>query len=82
MKHLEIRSLHVQDLVQRKFFVVHKVKGEENPADLGTKYLTRNRIKELRPYKSPRRTDGWTHIILVISMHCAVYSIPDAVYNL
>ena len=40
VKHLEFRSLHVQDLVQRKFFVIHKIKGEENPADLGTKFLT------------------------------------------
>ena len=27
VKHREIRSLHVQDLVQRMFFVVHKIKS-------------------------------------------------------
>ena len=44
VKHPEIRSLHVQDFIKRKFFVVHKINGEENPADLGTKYLTWQKI--------------------------------------
>ena len=47
VKHLEIRSLHVQDFVQWKFFVIHKIKGEENPADLGTKFLTWQKIFDL-----------------------------------
>ena len=39
--------MHVQDLVRRKYIEIAKIDGQENPADLGTKYLTFDRIKYL-----------------------------------
>eukprot|EP00973_Karenia_brevis_P052869 7348933-Karenia_brevis.AAC.1 len=39
MRHLEIRDLWVQKEVYDSKLVVHKIPGEENPADLTTKIL-------------------------------------------
>eukprot|EP00973_Karenia_brevis_P039775 5489301-Karenia_brevis.AAC.1 len=39
MRHLEIRDLWLQKEVHDGKLVVHKVPGEENPADLMTKIL-------------------------------------------
>ena len=40
MKHLEIRDLWLQKEVYEGRLIVHKIKGEENPADLMTKILS------------------------------------------
>ena len=37
IRHLEIRNLWLQDLVERRLMTVTHVKGEDNPADLLTK---------------------------------------------
>ena len=47
VKHLEIRALHLQDMVKQKYVELAKIQGEENPADLGTRHLTLERIVEL-----------------------------------
>ena len=49
MKHLEVKSLWVQDLVKRRNLRVTKVCGKTgNWADLGTKPLARERLESLR----------------------------------
>ena len=45
MKHLEIRDLWLQKEVREGKVLVGKVPGEENPADLMTKILTKSEIK-------------------------------------
>ena len=40
MRHLQIRDLWLQDEVEHGRLVVHKVKGDQNPADLMTKVLS------------------------------------------
>ena len=47
MKHLQIRHLFLQDLLQMKVFSLHKVSTKMNPADLGTKKLGLERRKDL-----------------------------------
>ena len=39
MRHLECHSLWLQQRLRRKEFVLRKVLGEENPADLFTKHI-------------------------------------------
>ena len=39
VRHLEVGYLWLQDLVADKRITVSKVKGTENPADIGTKHL-------------------------------------------
>ena len=39
MRHLEIRDLWLQAEVERGRLEVHKVRGDQNPADLMTKIL-------------------------------------------
>ena len=40
MRHLEIRDLWLQAEVEQGKLVVHKVKGDQNPADLMSKVLS------------------------------------------
>ena len=40
MRHLQIRDLCLQEEVEHGRLEVHKVKGEENPADFMTKILS------------------------------------------
>jgi hypothetical protein len=46
MRHLEVRHLWLQDAVASQKVQVRRVPGEENPADLLTKYLS---IREVVP---------------------------------
>ena len=39
MRHLEVKSLWLQEAICRKRLKIEKVRGKENPADLFTKYL-------------------------------------------
>ncbi len=39
LRHIEVGYLWLQDVVAEKRVLVHKVKSEDNPADLGTKHL-------------------------------------------
>ena len=47
VKHLETRTLWVQDQVERKRMNVRKIDGKRNPADILTKYLAGARLSEL-----------------------------------
>ena len=40
VRHIETRTLWLQSAVERKLITLHKVPGEINPADIGTKILT------------------------------------------
>ena len=46
MRHLEIRDLWLQEEVAKGTVKVERVRGVENPADLMTKVLTREEIRE------------------------------------
>ena len=47
-RHLELRYLYKQSLVAQGLLNISKVKGAENVADLGTKYLDRKKLLRLR----------------------------------
>ena len=44
MRHLEVHDLWIQDVIKNKQASIHKVNGQENPADLFTKHLPRENI--------------------------------------
>ena len=46
MRHMEARHLWLQGEVLKKNIKVLKVKGEENPADLMTKYLSEKDVSK------------------------------------
>eukprot|EP00973_Karenia_brevis_P047774 6632369-Karenia_brevis.AAC.1 len=54
MRHFEIRDLWLQKEVYDGKLIVHKVLGEENPADLMTKVLSNkdieSRLKKMNMY--------------------------------
>ena len=45
-RHIEVHYLWVQERVASKDIVLHRVKGQANPADLLTKHLDRSKIHE------------------------------------
>ena len=47
VRHLETKYLWIQDALRDKKLQLLKVKGTENPADIGTKYLSLNEIAGL-----------------------------------
>ena len=47
VKHLETRTLWVQDKIDEGAVVVKKVGGDRNPADILTKYLSSSRLHSL-----------------------------------
>ena len=47
MKHLETRTLWVQDKVDEGAVVIKKVGGDRNPADILTKYLSSSKLQSL-----------------------------------
>ena len=47
VRHLETKYLWIQDLVKEGRIKLLKVKGSENPADIGTKYLSFAEMNEL-----------------------------------
>ena len=46
LRHIHVSSLWIQDVQDREGTEFHKVLGTENPADLMTKHLTREKINE------------------------------------
>ena len=58
IKHLETRTLWVQDQVARGRIILNKIDGESNPADLLTKYLSGPKIKQLTLLMPIRFTSG------------------------
>ena len=47
LRHVRVGQLWVQQLAEDEEVKFRKVLGDENPADLGTKYLTRLRMDKL-----------------------------------
>ncbi len=47
VKHLETRTLWVQDQVERGRVRLRKIAGSSNPADVLTKYLSEARLSKL-----------------------------------
>ena len=47
VRHLETRTLWLQDQVDRKRIRIKKINGEENAADLCTKHLAGDRLRQL-----------------------------------
>ena len=43
-RHIAVNSLWVQERLRKKQFALFKVRGEDNPADLMTKHLTRDKM--------------------------------------
>ena len=39
VRHIEVSELWIQDAVKNKVLTVNKVRGEDNPADILTKYI-------------------------------------------
>ena len=44
MRHLEVHDLWIQEVIKNKYATIHKVNGQDNPADLFTKHLPRESI--------------------------------------
>ena len=44
LRHIRVGQLWVQEVAENDELKFHKVKGEQNPADLNTKHLTRIRL--------------------------------------
>ena len=44
VRHVEVGEVWVQDAVKNKVLTVNKVKGEDNPADILTKYIGQGKI--------------------------------------
>ena len=58
MRHVRIGQLWVQEAAERGELSYRKVKGTNNPADLGAKHLTAKKIDELIPKISLTEADG------------------------
>ncbi len=46
VRHVEVGELWIQDAVKNKVLTVNKVKGEDNPADILTKYIDQGNIHQ------------------------------------
>lgn len=57
VRHLEVKTLWAQDVIQRHQAVVQAVSGKENLADVGTKIHPRARLEELKNMGIGRLTD-------------------------
>ena len=49
MRHIDIRHLHVQDVVAKGLVSISKIGGTDNIADIGTKAVSREVLVRLRP---------------------------------
>ncbi len=58
LRHIDTRSLWIQQKLRSGDLVVRKVRGEANPADLFTKHLPEDRIRELLHLFGCRFTGG------------------------
>lgn len=57
-RHIDVHLLWVQERVRAQDFEVHRVKGDDNPADIGTKYLDICKIKKFMNIFSLQFADG------------------------
>ena len=46
VRHVEVSELWIQDAVRNKVLTVNKVKGDDNPADILTKYIEQGKIHQ------------------------------------
>ena len=46
VRHIEVGELWIQDAVRNKVLTVNKVKGDDNPADILTKYIEQGKIHQ------------------------------------
>ena len=58
LRHIHISALWIQDIQDREGTVFHKIEGTMNPADLMTKYLTREKIDGCLATLCQRRQSG------------------------
>ena len=57
-RHIAVHYLWVQDALRRDEFKLFKVKGENNPADLLTKHVTSERLKDMLTHFRGFHTQG------------------------
>ena len=58
MRHARIGQLWVQEVAENEELTYKKIKGTDNPADLGTKHLTRKKIDVLVSKISLHESEG------------------------
>ena len=58
MRHVRIGQLWVQEVAEKDELKFRKIKGEDSPADLGTKHLTKKKIDELTSKISLHEAEG------------------------
>ena len=46
VRHFEVSELWIQDAVRNNVLTVNKIKGEDNPADILTKYIEQGNIHQ------------------------------------
>ena len=46
VRHIEVSELWIQDAVRNKVLTVNKVKGDDNPAGIRTKYIEQGKIHQ------------------------------------
>ena len=46
VRHIEVSELWIQDAVRNNVLTVNKVKGDDNPADILTKYIEQGKIHQ------------------------------------
>ena len=57
-RHIAVNSLWVQEELRRKEFALFKVKGDDNPADLFTKHLNRDKMHRALQFMSCEFREG------------------------
>ena len=68
LRHVRVGQLWVQELAENDEVKFRKVKGEENPADICTKHLTRIKVDLLLELISLRDREGRADMGLEVSM--------------
>ena len=58
MRHVRIGQLWLQEMAESEELKYKKVKGEENPAQVGTKHLARRKNDDLTPRISLHEAEG------------------------
>ena len=58
VRHLDTQSLWIQQRIRNHDLDLYKIAGEENPADLGTKYLNEKKMEKYMEEVGHRTMDG------------------------
>jgi len=77
IRHLEVKTLWVQSLVDAKRLVVKAISGKINPADIATKILSKDRMQYLLEQLNVRTVDA-SGSIVNISEHSAKEQFDEA----